>query len=57
MRRLVVVVLLAVNEVGGGEARRTAEGRSKNEVMRCLKRYFAREVLRPPTTTKTVAAT
>jgi len=25
-------------------ARRTAEGRSKNEVIRCLKRYIAREV-------------
>ena len=33
-------------------ARRTAEGRSKLEIMRCLKRYVAREVfflLRPPT--------
>jgi hypothetical protein len=25
-------------------ARRTAEGRSKREIMRCLKRYVAREV-------------
>jgi transposase len=42
-------------------ARRTAEGKSKNEVMRCLKRYIAREVFhavqRPPTSAKTVAAT
>jgi hypothetical protein len=27
-------------------ARRLAEGRSKREVMRCLKRYLAREVYR-----------
>jgi transposase len=42
-------------------ARRTAEGKSKNEVMRCLKRYIAREVFhafqRPPTSAKTIAAT
>jgi transposase len=42
-------------------ARRTAEGKSKNEVMRCLKRYIAREVfhaLQPPRTTpKTIAPT
>jgi transposase len=42
-------------------ARRTAEGKSKNEVMRCLKRYIAREVFHalqpPPTTPKTIAAT
>ncbi len=42
-------------------ARRTAEGKSKNEVMRCLKRYIAREVFNalqpPPTTPKTIAAT
>jgi hypothetical protein len=25
-------------------ARRTAEGRTKTEIMRCLKRYIAREV-------------
>ena len=33
-------------------ARRTAEGKSKWEIMRCLKRYIAREVYRvlvPPT--------
>jgi transposase len=32
-------------------ARRTAEGKTKTEIMRCLKRYIAREVyphLRPP---------
>ena len=42
-------------------ARRVAEGKSKNEVMRCLKRYIAREVfhaLQPPRTrAKTIAAT
>jgi len=42
-------------------ARRIAQGKSKNEVMRCLKRYIAREVfhtLQPPrTTAKTTAAT
>ena len=42
-------------------ARRTAEGKSKNEVMRCLKRYIAREVFHalqpPPTSAKTIAAT
>ncbi len=27
-------------------ARRTAEGKSKREVLRCLKRYVAREVYR-----------
>jgi transposase len=27
-------------------ARRTAEGRSKREIIRCLKRYVAREVYR-----------
>ena len=33
--------------------RRTAEGQSKKEIIRCLKRYVAREVyphLRPPPT-------
>ena len=28
-------------------ARRTAEGKSKNEIMRCLKYYIAREVFQP----------
>jgi transposase len=27
-------------------ARRTAEGKSKREIMRCLKRYVAREIYR-----------
>ena len=27
-------------------ARRTAEGKSKREIMRCLKRYIAREIYR-----------
>jgi hypothetical protein len=27
-------------------ARRTAEGKSRREIMRCLKRYIAREVYR-----------
>jgi transposase len=27
-------------------ARRTAEGKTKTEIMRCLKRYIAREVFR-----------
>jgi transposase len=31
----------------GYVARRTAEGKSKKEVMRCLKRYIARETYRP----------
>jgi hypothetical protein len=30
----------------GYVARRTAEGKSKWEIMRCLKRYIAREVYR-----------
>jgi transposase len=42
-------------------ARRTAEGKSKNEVMRCLKRYIAREVFHalqpPPTSAKTLGTT
>jgi transposase len=42
-------------------ARRTAEGKTKNEVMRCLKRYIAREVFHalqpPPTSSKSIAAT
>ena len=29
-------------------ARRTAEGKTKTEIMRCLKRYIAREGLPPP---------
>jgi transposase len=36
-------------------ARRTAEGHAKLEIIRCLKRYLAREVyylLRPPTPAK-----
>ena len=40
-------------------ARRIAEGKSKNEVMRCLKRYIAREVfhaLKPPRTTTQIIA-
>jgi len=36
-------------------ARRTAEGRTKKEILRCLKRYIAREIYHqltspPPTT-------
>ena len=42
-------------------AQRITQGKSKNEVMRCIKRYIAREVfdaLQPPrTTAKTIAAT
>jgi hypothetical protein len=42
-------------------ARRLAEGKSKNEVMRCLKRYIASEVFHalqpPPTTPKIIVAT
>jgi transposase len=40
-------------------ARRVAEGKSKNEVMRCLKRYIAREIfhaLHPPRTTPQIVA-
>ena len=40
-------------------ARRIAEGKSKNEVMRCLKRYIAREVfhaLQPPRSTTQISA-
>jgi hypothetical protein len=40
-------------------ARRIAEGKSKNEVMRCLKRYIAREVfhaLQPPRITTQIIA-
>lgn len=29
-------------------ARRTAEGKTKTEIMRCLKRYIAREVFSAP---------
>jgi transposase len=46
-------------------ARRTAEGKSKREILRCLKRYVAREVYRvlveaveaPPLTTAYPAPT
>ena len=46
-------------------ARRTAEGKSKREILRCLKRYVAREVYRvlveavegPPLTTTYPAPT
>ena len=41
-------------------ARRTAEGKTKREIMRCLKRYVAREiyrVLRPPPPPDTRIAT
>ena len=42
-------------------ARRLAEGKTKNEIMRCVKRYIAREIFHalqpPPTTPKTIAAT
>jgi hypothetical protein len=41
-------------------ARRLAEGKTKTEVMRCLKRYSAREVFHalqpPPTAPKILAA-
>jgi hypothetical protein len=40
-------------------ARRIAEGKSKNEVMRCLKRYIARGVFhafQPPRTTTQITA-
>ena len=38
--------------------RRTAEGRTKREIIRCLKRYIAREIYRNlPTTNKTSTAT
>jgi transposase len=39
-------------------ARRTAEGLSKKDIIRCLKRYLAREIyhlLPPPTTTQAIA--
>ncbi len=39
--------------------RRTAEGRSKREIIRCLKRYLAREVyslLPPPSTSNALAS-
>ena len=36
--------LAATNAPGDYVAKRTAEGKSKAEIMRCLKRYVAREV-------------
>jgi hypothetical protein len=36
-------------------ARRIAEGNSKNEVMRCLKRYLAREIFHAPQPPRTTA--
>jgi transposase len=44
---LICVVRMRVNErTRRYVARRTAEGKSKREIMRCLKRYIAREVYR-----------
>jgi transposase len=52
----VVLLVVALQMIGGAEAlrwheptiacveRRTAEGLSKREIIRCLKRYLAREV-------------
>ena len=40
-------------------ARRLAEGRTKNEIIRCLKRYLAREIfhaLQPPRPTAEIVA-
>ena len=38
-------------------ARRTAEGKTKREIMRCLKRYVAREVYRTLITSSQSAPT
>jgi transposase len=38
----------------GYVARRTAEGKSKREIIRCLKRFIAREIYRTLTATPTV---
>jgi transposase len=37
----------------GYVARRTAEGKSKREIVRCLKRFVAREIYRTLTVTPT----
>ena len=37
----------------GYVARRTAEGKSKREIIRCLKRFVAREIYRTLTVTPT----
>jgi hypothetical protein len=52
--------LVSITPGGGPQRRQAAEGKSKNEMMRCLKRYIAREVfhaLQPRATAKTTAST
>jgi transposase len=42
--RIVLVRMGCHQETKDYVARRTAEGKTKTEIMRCLKRYIAREV-------------
>ena len=44
--RIVIVRLRYCERTRAYAARRTTEGRSKREIIRCLKRYIAREVYR-----------
>jgi transposase len=44
IHRIVLVRLRRHRQTQEYMARRTAEGRSKKEIMRCLKRYVAREI-------------
>ena len=43
-RHAILVVRLRHHQPTRDMARRIAEGKTKNEVMRCLKRYIAREI-------------
>ena len=53
--RIVMVRLASDEPTQNYMARRTQEGRSKREIIRCLKRYVAREVYRALLTPATVA--
>ena len=54
--RIVMVRLASDEPTQNYMARRTQEGRSKREIVRCLKRYVAREVYRALLTPATLAA-
>ena len=54
--RIVMVRLASDEPTQNYMARRTQEGRSKREIIRCLKRYVAREVYRALLTPATLAA-
>ena len=54
--RMATARLITDAETRAYAARRTSEGKSRREIVRCLKRYIAREVFRTPTRPARIAA-